>query len=84
MISKAVFELKSNIRNWSNQVIDFCPKGFDNVHIEIHDTICDITIKGKSEVENYHYIVTIWELLRFRLLSSHARMWVVFAVAYYE
>lgn len=63
MISKAVFELKSNIRNWSNQVIDFCPKGFDNVHIEIHDMTCDITIKGESEVENYHYIVTIWELI---------------------
>ena len=63
VISKAVFELKSNIRNWSNRVIDFCPKGFDNVHIEIHDTTCDITVKGKSEVENYHYIVTIWELI---------------------
>lgn len=63
MISKVVFELKSNIRNWSNQIIDFCPRGFDNVHIEIHDITCDMIVSGENEAKNYDYIVIIWELL---------------------
>lgn len=63
MVSKVIFELKSNIRNWSNQVIDFCPRGFDNVHIEIQGTKCDMIVSGENEVKNYDYIVAIWELL---------------------
>lgn len=63
MVSKVVFELKSNIRNWSNQIIDFCPRGFDNVYIEIHGTKCNMIVSGENEMKNYDYIVAIWELL---------------------
>ena len=63
MTTKVCFAMKSNIRCWSNQTIEFCPKGFDNVFIDIHDTICDITVNGENEKDNYDYIVNIWELL---------------------
>ncbi len=58
--SIVIFELKNNIRNWSNQNICFHDKG-TNIDIRIKDTECRLEIKGSSEKNNYKYIIDIWK-----------------------
>ena len=63
MISKVIFELKSNIRAWSDQVIDFKAKGFNRILVSIKDINGEVVVDGRNEKENYDYIINIWELL---------------------
>lgn len=63
MITKVIFELKSNIRTWSNQIIDFKAKGFNRILINIKDINCEVVVDGKNEKDNYDYLINIWELL---------------------
>lgn len=63
MISKVAFEIKSNIRNWSNQNISFTTSKFMTVNIKIEDANCEIVVESNSEKNNLDYIVLIWEWL---------------------
>lgn len=63
MISKVYFEIKNNIRSWSDQVITFSTKEIESVSIIIKDTRCELFVDGISEAENLKNIIVIWELL---------------------
>lgn len=63
MISKVIFEIKSNIRGWSDQVISFSTKEIKFVLINIKDTKCELLVDGNNEDENLKNIIVIWELL---------------------
>lgn len=63
MISKVIFEIKSNIRAWSDQVISFSTKEIKFVKINIKDTSCELLVEGNNEDENLKNIIVIWELL---------------------
>lgn len=63
MISVVEFEIKSNVRNWSNQEIFFTTKKMERISIKIKDVNCELTIEGSCEDENLEYIIMIWELL---------------------
>lgn len=63
MLSKAEFQLKNNIRNWSNQEITFATNKFKTVSITIKDVNCAIIVESNSEKDNLEYIILIWELL---------------------
>lgn len=63
MISKVIFEIKSSIRNWSDQEISFSTDSIRNVSIIIQNTGCELFIDGENEDENLKNIIVIWELL---------------------
>lgn len=63
MISTVVFEIRSNVRGWSDQDISFSTKETKSVSIKINDTKCTLSVDGNSEKDNYRYIILIWELL---------------------
>lgn len=44
MISKVTFEIKSNVRSWSNQIISFSTKEIKSVLIHIKDTKCEKSV----------------------------------------
>ena len=56
MISKVIFEIKSNIRAWSDQIIDFKAKGFIRILINIKDINCEVVVDGRNEKDNYDYL----------------------------
>ena len=61
MISTVVFEIKSNVRSWSDQDISFSTNG-KNISISIKDIRCELSVEGNDEKDNLDYIVLIWEL----------------------
>lgn len=63
MISKVIFEIKRNVRRWSDQVISFSTKEIKSVSINIKDTRCELLIDGNNEEENLKNIIVIWEIL---------------------
>ena len=63
MISKVIFEIKSNVRSWSDQVISFSTKEIKSVLINIKDTMCELSVDGNNEDDNLNNIILIWELL---------------------
>lgn len=63
MISKAVFQLKNNIKSWSDQNISFTTSKDKKVNIRIQGINCEIIIEGNSEKDNLQYLILIWELL---------------------
>lgn len=63
MISMVIFEIKSNVRTWSDQVISFSTKEMKNVSINIKDTKCELSVEGNNENDNLRNIIVIWELL---------------------
>jgi hypothetical protein len=63
MVSRVVFEIKGNVRSWSNQCINFDSVKIGHVKIDIENTSCSIIIDGNNEKCNHEYIVLIWELL---------------------
>lgn len=63
MISKVVFSIKTNIRNWSDQIISFSTKNHKDISIVINNKKCELTIHGNDENDNLQYIILIWEIL---------------------
>lgn len=60
MLSKAEFQLKNNIRNWSNQEIAFATNKFKTVSINIKDVNCGIIVESNLEKDNLEYIIPIY------------------------
>lgn len=63
MTSRVIFEIKSNIRSWSDQDISFSTKEIKNISINIKDTRCELLVEGNNENDNLGNIIVIWELL---------------------
>lgn len=60
--STVIFEIKSEIRDWSDQDI-LINANEKNISISIKKTECKLLIKGNDEKDNLDYIYLIWELL---------------------
>ena len=60
--STVIFEIKSEIRDWSDQDI-LINTNEKNISISIKKTECKLLIKGNDEKNNLDYIYLIWELL---------------------